>query len=110
MKKILVALVATLACACTQTPPEMKVVNDAAAALGGRDKILAVKTLTIEGGSDAVAPGAAITFQTIRLVLSISGALVVLVCMAKALRIPEFDAMIALAEVRVRKLLGYESC
>ena len=36
--------------ACTQASPEQQIVNDAAAALGGRDKILAVKTLVIEGG------------------------------------------------------------
>jgi glyoxylase-like metal-dependent hydrolase (beta-lactamase superfamily II) len=49
MKKLLVVLIATLASACTQAPPEVQLVNDAAAALGGRDKILAIKTLTIEG-------------------------------------------------------------
>src|SRR5438093_8895789 len=35
---------------CAQWPPEQKTVNDAASALGGRDKILAVKTLILEGG------------------------------------------------------------
>ncbi len=35
--------------ACAQDAPERQIVNDAAAALGGRDRILAVKTLTIEG-------------------------------------------------------------
>ena len=35
--------------ACTRTPPELQAVVDAANALGGRDKILAIKTLTIEG-------------------------------------------------------------
>ena len=49
MKKIAIALAAMLAGACTQAPPEMQLVNAAAAALGGRDKILTVKTLTIEG-------------------------------------------------------------
>jgi glyoxylase-like metal-dependent hydrolase (beta-lactamase superfamily II) len=34
---------------CTGGTPEQQIVNDAAAALGGRDKILAVKTLVIEG-------------------------------------------------------------
>ena len=34
--------------ACAQ-PPEQQIVNDAAAALGGRDRIMAVKTLVIEG-------------------------------------------------------------
>jgi hypothetical protein len=31
------------------TPPEQQIVNAAAAALGGRDRVLAVKTLVIEG-------------------------------------------------------------
>jgi glyoxylase-like metal-dependent hydrolase (beta-lactamase superfamily II) len=35
--------------ACARPTPERLVVNDAAAALGGRDRILAVKTLVIEG-------------------------------------------------------------
>jgi glyoxylase-like metal-dependent hydrolase (beta-lactamase superfamily II) len=34
--------------------PEQQVVNDAAAALGGRDKILGVKTLLLEGGGSTV--------------------------------------------------------
>lgn len=40
--------VATLS-ACAQSSPEQQIVNDAAAALGGRDRILAVRTLVIEG-------------------------------------------------------------
>ena len=40
---------AALATACAQPTPEQQVVNDAATALGGRDKILAVKTLVLEG-------------------------------------------------------------
>jgi glyoxylase-like metal-dependent hydrolase (beta-lactamase superfamily II) len=44
------ALAATvLLTACSQATPEQQIVNDAADALGGRDRILAVKTLTIEG-------------------------------------------------------------
>jgi glyoxylase-like metal-dependent hydrolase (beta-lactamase superfamily II) len=35
--------------ACSKTTPEQQVINDAAAALGGRDRILSVKTLVIEG-------------------------------------------------------------
>jgi len=38
-----------LASACQQTPPEMRLVDEAAAALGGTDRIRAVKTLVIEG-------------------------------------------------------------
>jgi len=44
-----IVLATALAAACTQAPPEIQVVNAAAAALGGRDRILAVKALTIEG-------------------------------------------------------------
>jgi glyoxylase-like metal-dependent hydrolase (beta-lactamase superfamily II) len=40
---------ALVAVACTPAPPEQQIVNDAAAALGGRDRILAVKTLVLEG-------------------------------------------------------------
>jgi glyoxylase-like metal-dependent hydrolase (beta-lactamase superfamily II) len=36
--------------ACKSAPPEQQVIDDAAAALGGRDRLLAVKTLTLEGG------------------------------------------------------------
>ena len=35
--------------ACAQATPEQQIVNEAAAALGGRERILAVKTLVIEG-------------------------------------------------------------
>jgi glyoxylase-like metal-dependent hydrolase (beta-lactamase superfamily II) len=40
---------AALISACSQATPEQQIVNDAAAALGGRDRILAVKTLAVEG-------------------------------------------------------------
>src|SRR5712691_11406691 len=43
------ALFAAALTACTQATPEQQIINDAAAALGGRDRILAVKTLVIEG-------------------------------------------------------------
>jgi glyoxylase-like metal-dependent hydrolase (beta-lactamase superfamily II) len=43
---VLSAIVTT---ACARATPEQQVINDAAAALGGRDRILAVKTLVIEG-------------------------------------------------------------
>ncbi|MGH2400663.1 MAG: hypothetical protein ACRDF6_12560, partial [bacterium] len=44
------ALVAVLTvAACSQGTPEQQVVNDAATALGGADRILAVKALTFEG-------------------------------------------------------------
>ena len=37
---------------CTSTPPEKAVINDAATALGGADKIQAVNTLTISGSGE----------------------------------------------------------
>jgi len=42
-------LTAAAASACATPTPEQQIVNAAAAALGGRDRILAVKTLVIEG-------------------------------------------------------------
>ena len=60
----LALLAAVTLSACTQVTPEQQIVNDAAAALGGSDRIAAVKTLVIEGegtqynlGQDLV-PGA----------------------------------------------------
>ncbi|RPH61229.1 MAG: hypothetical protein EHM89_07605, partial [Acidobacteria bacterium] len=50
MKHILrLMLVAGLAGVSATAPPEMQAVSDAAGALGGRDRILAVNTLTLEG-------------------------------------------------------------
>ena len=48
----------TVACACiafscNRTPPELRAVVDAAEAMGGRQRIVTVKTLTIEGEADA---------------------------------------------------------
>src|SRR5947208_14273609 len=48
--KWLVLFAALMLGGCAQAPPEQQTINDAASALGGRDKILAVKTLVIEGG------------------------------------------------------------
>jgi glyoxylase-like metal-dependent hydrolase (beta-lactamase superfamily II) len=42
-------LTAAAVSACAKGTPEQQIVNDAAAALGGRDRVLAVKTLLIEG-------------------------------------------------------------
>jgi len=39
--------------ACASTPPERKVIEDAAAALGGAERIRALKTLTIKGSGSA---------------------------------------------------------
>src|SRR6185436_7031629 len=56
MKKIsslVVVAVAVLSGACAKESPERQAILDAADAMGGRQKILAVKTLTIEGEGDA---------------------------------------------------------
>src|ERR1700704_5963418 len=42
-------LIALAASSCATTPPDLQAVVDAAGAWGGRQKILAIKTLTIEG-------------------------------------------------------------
>src|SRR5436190_6192980 len=47
------AAVLTLVSACAQTPPERQLVNDAAAALGGADRIRALKSIAVEGEADA---------------------------------------------------------
>lgn len=47
--RFLVLLTAGLFAACSQATPEQQIVNDAAEALGGADRILAVKTLIFEG-------------------------------------------------------------
>jgi len=49
MIRTLFVLLAVAASACTTATPEQQIVNDAAAAIGGRDRIAAVKALTIEG-------------------------------------------------------------
>jgi glyoxylase-like metal-dependent hydrolase (beta-lactamase superfamily II) len=49
-RPIALALLAALSlAACTRLTPEQQIVGDAATALGGRERILAVKTLIIEG-------------------------------------------------------------
>jgi metallo-beta-lactamase superfamily protein len=50
---VAVAVCACVASSCSRTPPELQAVVDAADAMGGRQKIVAVKTLTIEGEADA---------------------------------------------------------
>jgi glyoxylase-like metal-dependent hydrolase (beta-lactamase superfamily II) len=67
---VLTVLVAALAAACARPTPEQQIVNDAAAALGGRDRILAVRTLAMEGegtngnlGQDMTMEAAGQSFQ-----------------------------------------------
>jgi glyoxylase-like metal-dependent hydrolase (beta-lactamase superfamily II) len=63
--KVFLSIVAVaLTVACTRATPEQQIVNDAAAALGGAERVSAVKTLVLEGtgtqynlGQDVV-PGA----------------------------------------------------
>lgn len=62
-------LAAAALAACSQASPEQQIVNDAADALGGRDRVVAVKTLVTEGegtqynlGQDVTPEAAAQTF------------------------------------------------
>jgi len=48
IRPFLLVIIASAVTACSQ-PPERQIVADAASALGGRNRILAVKTLVIEG-------------------------------------------------------------
>src|SRR5262249_34854854 len=48
-RNVFLLLFAAALSACTPATPEQQIVNDAAAAIGGRDKIAAVKTLVLEG-------------------------------------------------------------
>jgi hypothetical protein len=49
MTRLWLVLVAAALGACAQRTPEQQILDDAAEALGGRDRILAVKTLVLEG-------------------------------------------------------------
>lgn len=60
-RSIVVTLVAAVAVACTQTPPERQAISDAAEALGGVDRIQAVRTIVIEGGGMNGAMGGSVT-------------------------------------------------
>src|SRR6478672_4000666 len=51
--RVALTVLAMSAVACNRTPPEVQAVVDAADAMGGRQKVLEVKTLTIEGEGDA---------------------------------------------------------
>jgi glyoxylase-like metal-dependent hydrolase (beta-lactamase superfamily II) len=48
-KALFVVLAAAALAGCSRPSPEQQIVNDAAQALGGRDRIAAVKTLVVEG-------------------------------------------------------------
>jgi Metallo-beta-lactamase superfamily len=50
MRKIIWTILALASAgACAQVPPEKQIINDAAAALGGKDRVQAARTLIIEG-------------------------------------------------------------
>jgi hypothetical protein len=49
MKQIAAFVILIGAVACTHLPPEQQAIEDAAAALGGRARVLSAKTLTLEG-------------------------------------------------------------
>src|SRR5712671_991562 len=51
--RLCLVAVAALSAACQRTPPELQAVVDAADAMGGRQKLLELKTLTMEGEGDA---------------------------------------------------------
>jgi Metallo-beta-lactamase superfamily len=53
MKKLLCLVALFAGSGCAQTSPEHRVINNAVEALGGRQKLLAVKTLTMEGEGPA---------------------------------------------------------
>jgi Metallo-beta-lactamase superfamily len=53
MRRISIVAITVIIGACASTPPERKIIDDAAAALGGADKIRALKTLVIEGTGTA---------------------------------------------------------
>jgi putative peptidoglycan lipid II flippase len=66
---------------------------------------MAFTAVAIERASYSVLPGAGFTFQTFRLGLSITTALIVLVAAVKVLRIHELDELLTAGRLRVRKLL-----
>ena len=56
-----IVLVAALASACSQAPPERQLIDDAAAALGGADRIQSLRTLVMEGAGMNGAMGGSVT-------------------------------------------------
>lgn len=54
-------LVATLVAACAQTPPAQALIEDAADALGGADRVSTVRTLVLEGAGTDSAVGGGVT-------------------------------------------------
>lgn len=62
IRRLLIALLVVSAVpACTRLTPGQQIVSDAASALGGRERILAVRTLVIEGGGTQATFGQDVT-------------------------------------------------
>ena len=81
-KGLFVLLATTALAGCSRPSPEQQIVNDAAQALGGRDRLAAVKTLVVEGGGTQynlgqdVTPGASgqtFTVTSYRRAVDVSG-------------------------------------
>jgi putative peptidoglycan lipid II flippase len=68
--------------------------------------VMACAAFVVDRVMNVFTPGVTVTVQVVRLTASIVGALTVLGMTAKLLRIAEFDEMIAMLRVRVRKLLS----
>src|SRR5581483_12085005 len=80
-KGLAILLAAVALNGCSQATPEQQIVNDAAAALGGRDRVLAVKTIVVQGngtqynlGQDVLptAHGQTFTASTYRRVIDVA--------------------------------------
>src|SRR5262247_3591349 len=54
IRGVLVAVTCTVLVPAAAQTPEQQVVNDAATALGGRDRVLAAKTMLLEGAGNFV--------------------------------------------------------
>jgi hypothetical protein len=59
--RLAILVLAVAAGACAQVPPEREVIDEAAAALGGADRITAVRTIVMEGGGTNGAMGGSVT-------------------------------------------------
>jgi putative peptidoglycan lipid II flippase len=68
--------------------------------------VMAFSALVVDRVMNLVVPGGAFTRQAVRLVVAIGSALAVLGMTAKLLRIAEFDEIVGMLRVRVRKLLN----
>lgn len=60
-RRSLIPVVAALAVACAQAPPERQAIDEAAEAMGGADRLLAVRSLVMEGAGTNGALGGSVT-------------------------------------------------